>query len=114
MTRAFLALGAAAIVLTATPADARHYSNVAKCAKWRNDQCVQWNVLTRGQARREAEFRVGYDFGPSYSYVDLNALPHPLVTEYHLGTNFRYVDRDGYVYVVNPSTYRVVRVLPMP
>ena len=113
MTRALLAFGLAAIALT-SPADARQYSNVAKCAKWRNDQCVQWNVLTRGQARREAEFRVGYDFGPRYSYVDVNALPHPIVTQYHLGTNFRYVDRDGYVYVVNPSTYRVVRVLPMP
>jgi hypothetical protein len=56
------------------------------------------------------EFRVGYDFGPRYSYVDVNALPHPIVTQYHLGTNFRYVDRDGYVYVVNPSTYRVVRI----
>ena len=114
MTRGFLALGAAAVALTAFPAEARTYSNVTKCAKWRDDRCVQWNVLTSGQARKEAEYRVGYDFGPSYSYVDVNALPRPVVTEYHLGTNFRYVDSDGYVYVVNPSSYRVVRVIRVP
>jgi hypothetical protein len=112
MTRVFLALGAAAVALTAVPAGARTYSNVTKCAKWRDDRCVQWNVLTNGQARREAEYRVGYNFGPSYSYVDVNTLPGPVVTQYHLGTDYRYVNADGYVYVVNPHTYRVVRVIP--
>jgi hypothetical protein len=33
---------------------------------------------------------------------------------YHLGDNFRYVNRDGFVYVVNPNSYRVVRVIPVP
>lgn len=114
MTKAFLALGAAAVALTAFPASARTYSNVTKCAKWRDDRCVQWNVLTNGQARRESEYRVGYNFGPNYSYVETSALPQPFVTQYHLGPDFRYVDADGYVYVVNPHTYRVVRVLQMP
>ena len=112
MTKTFLAIGAAAVALSAVPAGARNYSDVTKCAKWRNDRCVQWNVLTRGQARRDAEYRVGYNFGPSYSYVETGSLPNPIVTRYHLGPNFRYVDDNGYVYVVNPHTYRVVRVIP--
>jgi hypothetical protein len=33
------------------------------------------------------------------------------VTRYHLGSRYRYVNDNGYVYVVNPSNYRVVRVI---
>jgi hypothetical protein len=57
---------------------------------------------------------VGYAFGPSYNYVDVAALPAPIVTRYRLRPNFRYVNENGYVYVVNPRTYRVVRVIPAP
>jgi hypothetical protein len=113
MTKVLLALGAAAIALTAMPADARHYSNVVKCTKYRHGKCTQWKRLTRGQARR-AGFAVGHEFGPNYSYVDLGTLPQPVVTEYHLGPNFRYVNENGFVYVVNPNTYRVVRVIRVP
>jgi hypothetical protein len=108
-----LALGAAAVALSAAPADARHYSNVIKCAKYRHGRCVQWNRLTRHQAHK-AGYDVGYNFGPNYSYVDVGALPPPIVTRYHLGTNFRYVNQNGVVYVVNPNTYRVVRVIQIP
>ena len=106
MKKALLALGAAAVALTAAPGDARHYTNITKCTKY-------WKRLTRREARR-AGYRVGYNFGPSYSYTELGALPQPVVTRYHLGDNFRYVNRDGFVYVVNPNTYRVVRVIQVP
>jgi hypothetical protein len=34
-----------------------------------------------------------------------------VVTYYHLGTNERYVYSDGYIYVVDPSTYAITRVI---
>jgi hypothetical protein len=113
MTKALLALGAAAFMLTTVPAEAKHYTNITKCTKYRHGRCVAWKRLTAKQARR-AGYSVGYRFGPTYSYVDVGALPRPIVTRYHLGTDFRYVNRDGFLYVVNPNTYRVVRVIPVP
>jgi len=85
MRYALLVLAGAAVALTAVPADARHIDR--------------------------ATIRVGYAFGPSYAYSDFGALPQPVVRRYHLRNNFRYVNRDGFVYVVNPRTYRVVRVI---
>ena len=113
MTKVLLALGAAAVALTAVPAEARHYTNYTTCTKHRHGRCVAWRKLTRAQARRRG-YAVGYRFGPSYSYVDVGTLPQPVVTRYHLGSNFRYVNQNGYVYVVNPHTYRVVRVINVP
>ena len=72
MRKILLALGAAAVALTAAPADARRYSNVVKCTKHRHGKCVRWNRLTRGQAERGG-YNVGYDFGPNYSYVDVGS-----------------------------------------
>src|SRR6478672_3003300 len=100
MTKTFLALGAAAVALTAMPVEAKHYTNITQCTKYRHGRCVQWKRLTRHEAR-QAGYRVGYNFGPNFAYVDPDALPPPIVTRYHLGTNFRYVNRDGFVYVVN-------------
>jgi hypothetical protein len=88
MSKAFLAFAAAAVVATASPAIARHH--------------------------HVTSYRVGYSFGPSYTYTDFSALPQPIVTRYHLRDNFRYVNDNGYVYVVNPHTYRVVRVISAP
>lgn len=113
MKKTFLALGVAAITLTTVPADAKQYTNITKCTKWRNGQCVASRQLTRKQARR-AGYDVGYNFGPSYAYTDYGALPQPMIQRYSLHDNFRYVNRDGYVYVVNPNTYRVVRVINWP
>jgi hypothetical protein len=114
MTKALLALGAAAVALSATPADARrHYTNHVTCVKHRHGRCVAWHRMTVRQARR-AGYRVGYAFGPNYSYADLATLPQPVVTRYHLGSNFRYVNQNGTIYVVNPNTYRVVRVISVP
>jgi hypothetical protein len=111
MKSAILALAGAAVAIAAAPVEARQHSNDAKCTKWDNHRCVAWRDMTRAQARREA-YRVGYAFGPRYGYTEFTALPQPVVTRYHLRNNFRYVERDGYVYVVNPRTYRVVRVIP--
>lgn len=108
MTRTFLALGAAVAVLSTTPAIARHYSNAIKCSGWRNGQCVAWNRLTRDQAR---DIGVGYVFPKNYTYTEYNTLPQTVVTENHLTPDERYVSADGYVYVVNPSTYAVTRVI---
>ena len=101
MTKFLLALGVAAVALSATPSEARRTGPVT-CAHWRHGQCVAWR----------SRYNVGYVFGPSYNYVDVAALPGPVVTRYHLGPRFRYVNDNGTVYVVNPRTYRVVRVLP--
>ena len=102
MIKGLFALGAvAAAVTVAAPADARRTGPVT-CAKWRHHHCVAWR----------SRYNVGYVFGPSYGYSAYSALPGPVVTRYHLGRNFRYVNQNGYVYVVNPRTYRVVRVIP--
>jgi len=114
MTKLLLALGVAAVALSATPSEARrHYTNYTTCVKYRHGRCVAWRELTRAQAMRRG-LPVGHRFGPNYSYVNLAALPGAVVTRYHLRPNFRYVNENGYVYVVNPNTYGVVRVIPVP
>src|SRR3954452_649999 len=114
MTKALLAFGAAAVALTAVPAvpaQGKHYTNVTRCTKYRHGRCVAWKRLTRAQARRAAQYRVGYRFGPRYGYTSYSALPRTYVTRYNLRPNYRYVYRDNYVYVVNPRTYAVERIL---
>jgi hypothetical protein len=113
MTKALLALGAAAVALTALPADARHYSNTIACSGWRDGQCVAWNRLTRKQA---AQVAVGTVFGPNYSYYSpFSSIPQTVVTEYHLNPDSKYVTADGYVYVVDPNSYAVTQVIaPKP
>jgi hypothetical protein len=114
MTKVFLALGVAAVALTATPSEARrHYTNYTVCVKHRHGRCIAWRRLTRAQARHRG-YAVGYRFGPNYSYVDVGSLPGPIVTRYHLGSHYRYVNENGNVYVVSPTTYRVVRVIRVP
>ena len=113
MTKILLTLGAAAVGLTAVPVGAQHYTRHTRCDQWRHGHCVSWHRMTRREARN-AGYDVGYNFGPNYSYVDLGTLPQPVVTRYHLRDNFRYVNENGRVYVVNPHTYRVVRVISVP
>ena len=109
MTKAFLALGAAAVAISALPAEARHYSNTIACSGWRNGQCVAWNRLTKEQA---AKVTVGTVFGPNYSYyAPFSSIPQTVVTQYHLTPSYRYVTADGYVYVVDPHTYAVTQVI---
>lgn len=111
MTRTLLALGAAAIALTAMPASARQYSNMIKCSGWRNGQCTSWNRLTKEQAR---DIRVGFVFPKDYTYSQFSTIPQTVVTQYHLDPNARYVSADGYVYVVDPSSYAVTKVITLP
>ncbi len=105
--KAMLALGVAGVALTATPSLAGpRYTNAVQCTKWRHGMCVQSRRLTRHQA-----YRMGYRFGPSYGYTNYSALPQPYVTRYHLGPRYRYVYQNGYIYVVDPTTYAITRIL---
>jgi hypothetical protein len=107
-----LALAAVAVGVTGSAVDARHYSNTIACSGWRNGECVAWNRLTRKQAE---QIKVGYVFGPNYTYYsDVNTIPQPVVTEYHLTPDYKYVSADGYVYVVDPHTYAVTKVITAP
>jgi hypothetical protein len=100
MTKALFAFGVAATALVASaPASARPHQFV--CTRYRHGECVAMH-----------RYKVGYVFGPSYTYVDIGSLPGPIVTRYRLHNNFRYVNDNGVIYVVNPRTYRVVRVIP--
>lgn len=86
MIKSLLVLGAAAAALTAVPAEARgHYGN-------------------RG-------YHVGYRFGPRYAYTDYGTLPQPYVRRYHLRPNYRYVREGNRIYVVDPATYAITRIL---
>ena len=116
----FLALGAAAIAFTATPASAdrhhehgHHYRHHARaCVKMRHGHCMRW--LTNGyrvSEMRHARYRVGYVFGPRYTYTTVGALPPMYVRRYDLTPRYRYVYRDNYIYVVDPTTYAVTRVI---
>lgn len=112
MTKAILALAGVAVALSSAAVDARHYSNTIACSGWRDGQCVAWNRLTRKQA---ADIKVGYEFGPNYTYYsDYSSLPQPVVTQYHLSPDSRYVAADGYVYVVDPHSYAVTQVITVP
>jgi len=103
MLKVLLAAGVAATALTSFPASAgQHITGNATCAHWRHGTCLAWRP----------RYNVGYAFGPSYDYVDLNTLPGPIVTRYHLGPRYRYVSDNGFVYVVNPRSYSVIRVIP--
>ena len=44
-------------------------------------------------------------------YTTYSALPRPVTTYYKLSDSNRYVYSNGYVYVVDPTTYAVTRVL---
>jgi hypothetical protein len=104
MTKVFVAFGvAAAAIVAAAPAEARVTGPVT-CARWHHHHCVAWR----------SRYNVGYVFGPSYAYTDYGALPVPLVSRYDLRPHYRYVHENGYVYVVNPHSYRVTRVIAVP
>jgi len=120
MTKTLLALGAAAVALTATPALAdRHHGDrhdngrhhgwnhqSRMCAKWRHGQCVRWS-----KHARRAMWNTGYRFGPRYGYTSYRTLPRTYVQRYDLSPRYRYVYRDNYIYQVDPSTYAITRVI---
>ena len=111
MKRVLLAVGAAAAALGVMPASAREYSTVIKCSGWRGSECVAWNRLTMEQARN---IGVGFVFPQNYTYTQVSALPQTVVTQYKLTPDERYVMSNGYVYVVDPHSYAVTKVIQVP
>jgi hypothetical protein len=100
MTKAVLALSvAAAAIAVGAPTEARTHHD--DCSRYHHEHCAKMH-----------RYNVGYEFGPRYRYLEVGALPGPIVTRYRLHPNYRYVNENGYIYVVNPRTYRVVRVIP--
>lgn len=111
MKRLIMLGGAAAVMLAAAPADA-HYRHGHMCARWHHGHCVRW--MNHGYAvsmARHGGYRVGHVFGPSYSYTEYSALPQPIVTRYHLSPDYRYVYTGNTVYVVDPTSYAITRIL---
>lgn len=98
---------AASVPLAANGAAVAADPHVTPCAHYRHGTCVDG----RRAATESRAIGVGYLFGPAYNYVDLTTLPQPIVTRYHLRPLYRYVNQGGFVYVVNPRSYRVVRVI---
>jgi hypothetical protein len=103
MRNVLLALSGTALALAAAPASADK-TNV--CTKWDNGICVSTH-----RVKGTPPYRVGYVFGPTYTYSTYSDLPQPVVTYYHLDPNQRYVYSNGYIYVVDPTTYAITRVL---
>jgi hypothetical protein len=104
MRKICLALSGAAIALTAIPADAKDKTYV--CTKWHNGVCVSTH-----RVKGTAPYKVGYVFGRTYAYTPISDVPEPVVSYYKLGPNERYVYSNGYVYVVDPATWAVTRVI---
>ena len=103
MKIALLALGAVVAVTAVTaaaPAEA-HRTGPVTCADRHHGRCLAWRP----------RYNVGYAFSPSYGYTAYSALPQTVVSRYHLRNRDRYVYENGAVYVVNPRTYRVTRVI---
>lgn len=106
MKRLLLALSGAAVALTTVPAaDAKTKTYV--CTRWKDGVCVTAHRV-KGTP---APYAVGYVFGPDYSYTTYSTIPSQVTGYYHLDSNGRYVYTDGYVYVVDPTTYAVTRVI---
>jgi hypothetical protein len=102
MKIALIALGtAAAVAVTAAAPAEAHRTGPVTCADRHHGHCLAWR----------SRYNVGYVFGPSYGYTAYSALPPAVVTRYHLRNRDRYVYENGSVYVVNPRTYRVTRVI---
>lgn len=105
MRKILLALSGAAVALSAAaPVAAKPRTYV--CTKWDNGVCVSTH-----RVKGVAPYQVGYSFGQTYAYTPYSALPQPVVTYYKLGQDNRYVYSDGYVYVVDPATWSVTRVI---
>ena len=106
MRNILLALSSVAVALAAAPTGAKPPVTGFTCTKWDNGVCVSTH-----RVRGTAPYASGYVFGPSYTYSTYSDLPQPVVSYYHLDPSGRYVYSNGYVYVVDPTTYAVTRVL---
>jgi len=104
MRKLLLALSGAAVALTVAPAGAKDKTYV--CTKWHDGVCISTH-----RVKGVAPYKVGYAFTPTYAYTPISDIPAPVVSYYHLSPDGRYVYSNGYVYVVDPTTYAVTRVL---
>lgn len=120
-----------AIVLNAAPAAAGHAPKIngkaVVCAEWRGGYCVaaykakvkplkykavEYKPLKyKALKYKPAKFHVGYVLGPSYGYTPYPALPARYVSRYDLNPRYRYVYRNGAIYVVDPQSYAIERVI---
>ncbi len=106
MRKVLLALSGVAVALTAAPAALQAETLPQVCLKWKDGVCVSTH-----RVKGTDPYKMGYVFGPTYGYTTYNTLPQQAVSYYHLGENDRYVYSNGYIYVVNPTTYAVSRVI---
>jgi Ni/Co efflux regulator RcnB len=123
--KTILALTAAAVAFTAAPADAKHNKNdqgQSNCKQWSNGNCIATRsfgrdraqyVHQRNSARKQARlFAMGQRVPRNYgSWTPYNQIPQTYVSQYNLNPNYRYINRGGYIYVVDPQTYAVQRVI---
>jgi hypothetical protein len=108
MRKFLFALSGAAFALTTAAAAADPRVTGEVCTKYKNGTCVSTHKV------RGTPYKVGYVFGPSYTYTTLSDLPQTVVVQEHLSPDARYVYSDGYLYVVDPSSYAVTRVITVP
>jgi hypothetical protein len=104
MRKILLALTCAALTVPTAPVSAKTYV----CTKWQDGICVSTH---RVKGSDQAPYKVGYVFGPNYTYTTLSDIPQPVVTYYKLTDTNRYVYIDGYLYVVDPTSGAVTRVI---
>lgn len=107
-----VAFGVAAVALSASPASADNRHHGRECVNWHHGHCTRWaNHGYAVSTHRHARYKMGYVFGPSYGYTAYSAIPHTYVSRYRLNPDYRYVYTDNYIYVVDPKTYAVERVI---
>jgi hypothetical protein len=102
MRKVLLSLAGVAMALTAVPSGAKTFV----CTKWNDGVCVSMH-----RVKGTPPYATGYVFGPSSTYTSYSDLPQPVVSYYKLSPDEKYVYREGYVYVVDPSTGAVTRVI---
>ena len=104
---------AAAVALSSAPADARPNHGKEVCTQWRHGHCVASHKVSQKAARRQARlFAMGQRVPRSYGYWTPYAqIPRTYVSQYDLNPNYRYINRGGYIYVVDPQTYAVQRII---
>lgn len=117
MLKPLFAFAAAAVVMTGAPiapADAspKVKTRTVVCTKWRHGTCVKSHVVVRSaRAHPRIRYKVGYVFGPDYTYTAYTALPTRYVTRYSLNPDYRYVYSGNTIYVVDPTTYAITRII---
>ena len=104
MRKLLLALSGAAVALTVAPAGAAPVTGLV-CVTYKNGACVKTKKV------KGDPLATGYVFGPKVVYTPLSDLPPPLVVQHKLAPDARYVYRDGYIYVIDPTTYAVTRII---